>query len=247
METILNTSSQTSVAIGEDESPAVAAPSAPLSEREHRSLVVDYNNSAAPYPADKTIIELFEEQVARTPNDEAVRLADRALSFSELNQRANQLAAHLCAMGVGRERLVVLYMAHSLEVVCSILGVLKAGAAYVPVDPATTPKERLSFILQDISSGTTGGGTPPVLITHERLLSHIPPEAVEVVTLDSTFSRIDHCPDANPAPAAFPANLAYVIYTSGSTGKPKGVLIEHRSLVELHLVGQPDVLSGFDG
>ena len=110
------------------------------------------------YPADKTIVELFEAQVARTPNDEAVRLGDRSLSYGQLNERANQMAAHLRTLGAGPERLVTLYMEHSIEVVCAILGVLKAGAAYVPVDPATTPKERLAFILQDISEGAAGGG-----------------------------------------------------------------------------------------
>ena len=112
----------------------------PLSEREHRSLVIEYNHSAAPYPADKTIVELFEAQVARTPNSEAIRLGNQSLNFGRLNERANQLAAHLCALGVGLEQPVILYMEHSLEVVCAILGVLKAGAAYVPIDPASTPK-----------------------------------------------------------------------------------------------------------
>jgi non-ribosomal peptide synthetase component F len=113
--------------------------------------------------------------------------------------------------------------------VCAILGVLKAGAAYVPVDPATTPKERLSYILRDISEGA--GGALPLLITDSRLASNFPGDAAEVIMLDSDFAEIELYPTANPQPAASPRNLAYVIYTSGSTGKPKGVLIEHRSLV----------------
>ena len=113
--------------------------------------MVDYNNSAAAYPADQTIIQLFEGQVARTPDNEAIRLGDQALSYRQLNERANQMAAHLRSMGAGPGRFVGLYMEHSIEVICSIFGVLKAGAAYVPVDPATTPKGRLAFILQDIS------------------------------------------------------------------------------------------------
>jgi len=110
-----------------------------LTEREYQSLVIDYNKSNVAYPKGKTIVELFEAQVLRTPNDEALRLGDRSVSYSQLNERANQMAAHLRALGVCPERLVTLYMEHSIEVVCAILGVLKAGAAYVPVDPASTP------------------------------------------------------------------------------------------------------------
>ena len=209
----------------------VMAPTAHLSEHEHRSLVIEYNDSAASYPADKTIVELFEAQVARTPNDEALRLGERSLSYRELNERANQMAAHLRMLGAGPERLVVLYMEHSIEVVCAILGVLKSGAAYAPVDPATTPTERLAFILQDIAEGTAAAVAPPVLITHSGLVSSLPRDAAEVVTLDSDFAQIEPYPTSNPKSEASPRNLAYVIYTSGSTGKPKGVLIEHGSLV----------------
>ena len=209
----------------------VMAPTAHLSEHEHRSLVIEYNDSAASYPADKTIVELFEAQVARTPNDEALRLGERSLSYRELNERANQMAAHLRTLGAGPERLVVLYMEHSIEVVCAILGVLKSGAAYAPVDPATTPTERLAFILQDIAEGTAAAVAPPVLITHSGLVSSLPRDAAEVVTLDSDFAQIEPYPTSNPKSEASPRNLAYVIYTSGSTGKPKGVLIEHGSLV----------------
>ena len=215
----------------ENENTIITTPASSLIEREYHSLVIEYNDSTVSYPADKTIIDLFEAQVARTPNDEAVRLGDQSVSYSQLNERANQMAAHLRTLGAGTERLVTLYMEHSIEVVCAILGVLKAGAAYVPVDPATTPKERVAFILQDISEGAAAGGALPVLVTHSRLLSNLPRGAAEVVTLDSDFAQIRQYPTSNPEPAASPRNLAYVIYTSGSTGKPKGVLIEHRSLV----------------
>src|ERR1700739_2806925 len=132
---------------------AGAIPSAPLSAQEYQSLVIEFNSSTVTYPADKTIVDLFEAQVARTPNDEALRLGDRSVSYGELNERANQVAGRLRALGAGTDRIVALYMEHSIEVVCAILGVLKAGAASVPVDPAATPKERLAFILQDISEG----------------------------------------------------------------------------------------------
>src|SRR6266481_3478798 len=201
-----------------------------LSEREHRSLVIDYNNTTAPYPAAKTIVELFEAQVALTPNAEAIRLGNQSLNYRQLNERANQLAAQLRTMDVGLEQPVILYMEHSLEVVCAILGVLKAGAAYVPIDPAATPKQRLSFILQDIFEGNAGGAAP-LLVTQTRLLSNLPGDAAKVITLDSDFAQIAQYPALNPELEASPCNLAYVIYTSGSTGGPKGVLIEHRSLV----------------
>ena len=197
-------------------------------EREHRSLVIEYNNSAAPYPADKTIVELFVDQVARTPEDEAIRLGGRVLTYRELNARANQMAAHLRMLGVGPDQLVALYMQHSIEVVCAMLGVLKAGAAYVPVDPAS-PKQRLAFMLQDITQGLAG--TLPVLVTQSHLVSGLAAGVAQVVKLDADFASIAGYPVSNPRSPASPGNLAYVIYTSGSTGKPKGVMIEHRSLV----------------
>src|SRR5258708_4267492 len=106
--------------------------------------------TASAYPSDKTILELFEAQVARTPDGDAIRFADESLTYGELNGRANQVAVHLGACGVGPDQFVALYMEHSIEVVCAILGVLKTGAAYVPVDPAS-PTERLAFMLRDIT------------------------------------------------------------------------------------------------
>src|SRR2546425_498743 len=199
-----------------------------LTEREHRSLVIEYNDSASPYPADKAIVDLFEAQVARTPNDEAIRFSDQSLTYRELNDRANQMAAHLGTLGVGPDHLVGLYMEHSIEVVCTILGVLKAGAAYVPIDPAS-PDERVAFMLRDMAAGRVG--TLPVLVTQSRFVGSLPSGAAQVATLDADFAAIRRYPVANPQRPIAPDSLAYVIYTSGSTGKPKGVMIEHRSLV----------------
>ncbi|HEV2670471.1 MAG TPA: amino acid adenylation domain-containing protein [Gemmatimonadales bacterium] len=200
----------------------------PLTEREHQSLVVDYNESAAPYPAHQTIIDLFVAQVARTPEAEAVRLADQSLTYRELNERANQVAAHLRSVGVRRDHLVAVYMEHSIEVVGAILGIFKAGAAYVPIDPAS-PKERIAFMLRDIAGGLFG--TTPVVVTQSRLVDRIPSGAARVVTLDADFAAIRGYPVSSPPLPVSPRSLAYVIYTSGSTGTPKGVMIEHRSLV----------------
>src|SRR2546427_6987896 len=199
-----------------------------LTEREHRSLVIEYNDSASPYPADKAIVDLFEAQVARTPAEEAIRFVDQSLSYRELNDRANQMAAHLGTLGVGPDHLVGLYMEHSIEVVCTILGVLKAGAAYVPIDPAS-PDERVAFMLRDMAAGRVG--TLPVLVTQSRFVGSLPSGAAQVATLDADFAAIRRYPVANPQRPIAPDSLAYVIYTSGSTGTPKGVMIEHRSLV----------------
>src|SRR6266566_5499696 len=173
---------------------------------------------------DKTIVELFEAQVARTPDHDAIRFADRSLTYRELNDRANQVAGHLGACGVGPDQLVALYMEHSTEVVCAILGVLKAGAAYVPVDPAA-PKERLAFMLQDIAEGL--GGILPTVVTQSHLQDRLPGTASRVVTLDSGFASISDYAASDVKSKASPSDVAYVIYTSGSTGKPKGVMIEH--------------------
>ena len=218
----------------EIENKAMTTVASSLGERERQSLIIEFNNSAAAYPADQTIVELFEAQAALTPNEEAVRLDKQSLTYCQLNERANRVAAHLRSLGAGPERFVALYMEHSVEVVVAILGVLKAGAAYVPVDPACTPTERLAFILQDlqeVSQGASAGGALPLLVTQSRLVTGSLHGMAQAVTLDNDFSQIEKYSPANPKLAASPRNLAYVIYTSGSTGKPKGVLIEHRSLV----------------
>ena len=212
----------------EVEAPTTTNSFSRLTEREHRSLVIEYNDTASPYPADKTIVELFEAQVARTPEDEAIRFADRSLTYGELNARANQMAAQLRTSGVGPDRLVALYLEHSIEVVCAILGVLKTGAAYVPMDPAS-PSERLAFMLQDIAEGFAG--TVPVLVTNAQLVGNVPSGTAHVVTLDADGGSIEGYPVSNLRASIAPNSLAYVIYTSGSTGTPKGVMIEHRSLV----------------
>ena len=195
---------------------------------EHEKLVVEYNNSAAPYPSDQTIVDLFHAQVALTPDAEAIRFGAGALSYRQLNDRANQFATHLRALGVRRGEFVVLFMEHSIEVVCAILGVLKAAAAYVPVDPAA-PKERVAFMLRDIAEGL--GGILPTVVTQSHLRDRLPGIASRVVTIDADFASIADDPLSDSNGKASTSDVAYVIYTSGSTGKPKGVMIEHRSLV----------------
>jgi amino acid adenylation domain-containing protein len=207
-----------------------------LTADEHARLVDTFNQSAADYPADQTIVQLFEAQVERTPDAPALRLNDTRLTYTELNARANQLAHHLRGMGVGPGTPVALSMEHSLEVVIAILGVLKAGAAYVPIDP-TYPPERAQVILDDLAAALPG--EMPILLTQAHLMGAAGPlrarlvavEGQEDFTAEKQGNREAEGQYNNLPHIASPGDLAYILYTSGSTGKPKGVMIEHRSLV----------------
>ncbi|MER9236282.1 amino acid adenylation domain-containing protein [Mesorhizobium sp. M0622] len=199
-----------------------------LKDADHQALVVEYNATAAPYPSDRTIIDLFRDQATRSPDAEAIRFGDATLTYQQLNERSNQMATHLTSTGVGPGRIAVVFMEHSIEVVVAILGVLKSGAAYVPVD-AATPKGRLATILKDIANGTDGRA--PVAITQARLQSVISPNLADIFVLDADFGSILNQPDSAGPSAATPDGAAYIIFTSGSTGTPKGVVIEHRNLV----------------
>ncbi|WP_437974247.1 amino acid adenylation domain-containing protein [Sorangium sp. So ce295] len=205
--------------------PARSVSSMPLlPERERRRLLVDWNDTGADFPRDLCVLDLFEEQAARAPHAAAV-VSDRgSLTYGELDRRANQLARRLLELGVAPESLVAICAERSLEMVVGIVGVLKAGAAYLPVD-AEIARERLAFLLED--SGA------PVLLTQERLADRLPPFAGAVIRLDADWPEMA-ARDGSPPPAcAGPGDLAYAIYTSGSTGRPKGVLVEHRSLMNL--------------
>ncbi len=191
-----------------------------VTEKERHQLLVEWNQTTVECPC-ALVSEMFEAQVERTPEALAVIAGRERLSFGELNQRANQVAQFLRERGIGPESLVAVCMERTAEVVVALLGVLKAGAAYVPIDP-TYPKERLGFMLQDSGS--------KVLLTQERLLDNLPEHASEVVCLDKHGSEIATRNPENFVSGATPDNLAYVIYTSGSTGRPKGAMILHRGL-----------------
>ena len=195
-----------------------------LTESELDELMVEWNNTTSEYPRDKSIHQMFEAQVERTPDAPAVLFDGEELTYGELNRRANHLAHYLGGLGVGPDVKVGICVERSLEMVVGVLGILKAGGAYVPLDP-DYPEERLSFMLEDTSA--------PVLLTQERLLASLPGLAARVVCLDRDWPEIkrESADDVNTAVA--PANLAYVIYTSGSTGRPKGVMMTQRSLVNL--------------
>ncbi len=193
-----------------------------LTEFETRQLLVEWNDTAREYPRDKCVHQLFDEQVAKTPDAVAVVFDDKELTYRELNERANQLAHRLKKLGVGAETLVGLCVERSLEMIVGVLGILKAGGAYVPLDPYH-PKERLALMLEDTQA--------PVLLSQERIIENLPTHHAKVLFLDTDWGQIAKESNENPDSGATAKNLAYVIYTSGSTGRPKGVMIEHRGLV----------------
>ncbi|HYH81847.1 MAG TPA: amino acid adenylation domain-containing protein, partial [Longimicrobium sp.] len=196
-----------------------------LGEAERALVLEEWNRTEAEYPADRCIHELFEAQAARTPGAVAVVREGEALSYAELNARANQLAHHLRRRGVGPEARVGICLERGLELVVSLLAVLKAGGAYVPLDPGY-PAERLAFMLADAGVA--------VLVTEEGARGALPvPAGLPVVSIDGARAEIAAERADAPALAAGPRHLAYVVYTSGSTGTPKGVAVEQRSVVRL--------------
>ncbi len=195
-----------------------------LTQAERQQLLVEWCGIGTEYPRDQTIQQLFEARAERTPDAIAVIFSDQSLTFRELNERANQLAHHLQALGVGPEVLVGILMERSIEMVVAHLGILKAGGAYVPLDPEY-PAERLALMLQD--------GQVPVLLTQQRMLGRLPAHSAQVICLESDGRALAAESISNPESGATADNLAYVMYTSGSTGRPKGVCVIHRGVVRL--------------
>ena len=183
--------------------------------------VVRWNRTEAAYPRNACVHQLLEAQARRTPQAIAVTFGDNSLDYAELNLRANQLARLLQQQGVARETLVGVCLERSLEMVVALLGILKAGAAYVPLDPAY-PKDRIQHVLEDAHVR--------VLITQPELLKQLPSSA-KTICLDPQWKALTGQSGDGVATEVASSNLAYVIYTSGSTGKPKGVQLEHRSVV----------------
>jgi len=192
-----------------------------LTAAERHQLLVEWCNAPGD-PLGRCMHELFEITVAADPEALAVVWEDMALSYGELNRRANQLAWHLIALGVRTETRVGLCVERSAEMLVGMLGVLKAGGAYVPIDPAY-PRERVAFMLEDTRS--------LLLVTQERLRELLPAGPVRVLCLDADWGEISRRPAGNPPPAAVGSSTAYVIYTSGSTGTPKGVVTSHDAVV----------------
>ena len=193
-----------------------------LSDNERHQLLQELNATQVEYPNDVCVHQMFEAQVARTPDAVAVSFGTQQISYRQLNSRANQLARYLQSLGVAPEALVGVCLERSIDMIVAVLAVLKAGGAYIPIDPAY-PKDRTAFVLEDTNA--------PVLLTQESLVGSLPFASAKTIKLDTEWAQIEAFPSANVDSPVDSRNLAYVIYTSGSTGKPKGVQIEHRSLV----------------
>ncbi len=193
-----------------------------LPESERRQILMEWNDTRTDDPLDRCLPQLFEEQVVRTPQAIAAESQGSVLTYAELNLRANQLAHHLRSCGVGPDTVVAILMERSLDLLTCLLGIMKAGGAYLPLDTGL-PSKRVSFMLEN--SGAA------LMLTHGTFAKTLPTQHVRVMNLDSERQYFTRQSRDNPSPHAGSDNLAYVIYTSGSTGKPKGVEVEHGALV----------------
>ncbi|WP_370949850.1 amino acid adenylation domain-containing protein [Amycolatopsis sp. cg5] len=189
-----------------------------LTAPERERLLVEWNDTAAEFPPARLIHELFAEQAAAHPDAVAVSRGEKALTFADLDVRANRLAHHLLGLGAGPDVLVGVCVERGVEAIVALLAVLKSGSAFVPLDPDYPPK-MLSTMLEDAAA--------PVVITQKHLADRVP--GAVLVDVDAEFDY----PDTAPKTEVTTEDLAYVVYTSGSTGKPKGVMVEHRHLCHM--------------
>jgi amino acid adenylation domain-containing protein/non-ribosomal peptide synthase protein (TIGR01720 family) len=200
-----------------------------LTGNERRQLLETFNDTAVTYGENKTLVSLFTEQAMRTPNAVAVMFEEEVLTYRQLEERSAQLASYLHSKGVTHETLVPVFIDRSPAMIVAILGILRAGGAYVPVDPAY-PEERIQYMLEDTQAG--------ILISDRASAAVLPAVNITVIKLDEDWDMISTCSVMAPDIAIQPDHLAYVIYTSGSTGKPKGVMNEHRGVVNRLLWGK---------
>jgi amino acid adenylation domain-containing protein len=192
-----------------------------MREAERQQLLVEWNDTAADGGRNGCVHELFEEQARKTPHAAAVQYDRRQWTYEDLNHRANQLAHYLRKLGVGPEVRVGICLHRSFEMVFGLLGILKAGGTYIPLDP-DYPQERLAYLIQDAET--------KILLIHDQTSQFIAESGVRIVHLNEDWHKIDaeSCRDLQIN--TFPENTAFVIYTSGSTGNPKGVVVPHRAL-----------------
>ena len=197
-----------------------------LTQEQGLALVRKWNAAQAELPGTICVHQLFEAEVDRVPNAVAVTFREQSLTYGELNRRANQLAHKLRTFGVVPETRVGICLERSLDSVVAIWGVLKSGAAYVPLDPSF-PKQRLAFMFEDAGISA--------LLTQEALVSRMPHQVEHMVCLDGFDYEHDDVTDSNPSHVVGQNNLAFVTYTSGSTGQPKGSMVLHRGLVNAYI------------
>jgi amino acid adenylation domain-containing protein len=198
-----------------------------LSFEDRQKLLVKWNDSASDYPRNLCIHQLFEQEADRRPDAVAIRLADEKLTYRQINERANQVAYRLRKLGVGPEVMVGTLLDRSLDLVVGLLGVLKAGGAFVPLD-SNYPTERLEFMAADIAA--------PVILVQDAVVRRMSnPRWLhgKAFSLDQNAGAIDQEDVENPVNRTTAENLAYVMYTSGSTGRSKGVMVNHRAVVRL--------------
>ena len=188
-----------------------------LTAPQEEQLLKKFNNTAADYPLDKTIIDLFEEQAAKSPEAVAVVFEEEQITYKELNARSNQLGRYLRKNGVKAETLIPICIERGISMIVGILGILKAGGAYVPIDPEY-PEDRISYMLED---------TAATLVLSSKTCREKLTTAAAIIEIVGDWEQIAKEKANNLETNIAPEQLAYVIYTSGSTGKPKGVMIEH--------------------
>src|SRR5688572_27659711 len=195
-----------------------------LSTDERIQMLEEWNATRREFPENICLHEMFDMQVERTPEAVAVSFEGQRLSYAELNRRANQLAHYLQKAGVGPETPVALFLDRSIEMIVAVLGVIKAGGAYLPLE-TTQPKGRVQYVLEDAQAR--------VILAQQRTTALLPEHRAQVICLDSDWPIVAAEPDDTPATEITADNLAYVIYTSGSTGGARGVMVQHRSVVNL--------------
>ncbi len=208
-----------------------------LSDQERLQILQDWNATRTAFPADRCVHQLFEAQVEATPDAPALAFCGELLTYQQLNARANRLAHLLIARGVRPDDMVGLWLERGIELVTAVLAVLKAGCAYVPMDPHY-PMDRVTYMAVD--SGA------PLVLTAGEVQGELDAPSAKLLRLEDLKDDLLRQPTTNPVTTVGPQHLAYVIYTSGSTGKPKGVMVEHHNVVNF-FTGMDDRLQTTPG
>lgn len=192
-----------------------------LTESEIHKIFSEWNNTGVEYNKNICIHHAFERQVTKSPDNIAVYCNGKELTYKQLNQRANKLARSLVNLGVNSESLIGIHLRRSVDMMVAILGILKAGCAYVPLDPEF-PVERISFMIEDSNCA--------LIITQSELAENVSKTCRKTLLIDTDWEKIENESEDNLYTDIISENLAYVIYTSGSTGKPKGVMVQHNNV-----------------